>query len=92
MTVPSTGIIDIKVKISDDNCFCLAHIGGMHREEVEAFGRMLEAAPLLYETVQVLAGALDLAHDALDLPPPACSTLAWQILRKINQGEQGATR
>ncbi|VVE88039.1 hypothetical protein [Pandoraea bronchicola] len=85
MTAP-TDLINRTVTATDGTCMCIARIGGIRADDTERFGRMLEAAALLYETVQVLAGALDLAYEALELPQPACSKFAWQILRNINRG------
>ncbi|MCI3206461.1 hypothetical protein DBA20_16005 [Pandoraea capi] len=65
---------------------CIARVGGVDAEDTERFARMLEASALLYETVQVLAGALDLTYEAHELPQPACAKFAWQILRNINRG------
>lgn len=81
-----TDLINRTVTATDGTCMCIARIGGIRVEDTERFARTLEAAALLYETVQVLAGALDLAYEAHELPQPACSKFAWQILRNINRG------
>lgn len=86
MTAPTTELINRTVTVTDGTCMCIARIGGISRVDTDHFARMLESAPLLYETVLVLAGALDLAYEAHELPQPACSKFAWQILRSISKG------
>ncbi|AKM30256.1 hypothetical protein AB870_09315 [Pandoraea faecigallinarum] len=86
MTAPTTELVNRTVTATDGTCMCIARVGGLNVPDTERFARMLEASALLYETVQVLAGALDLAYEAHELAQPACSKFAWQILKNINRG------
>jgi hypothetical protein len=86
MTAPPSGVIEHTFIVPGETCVCIAQVRGLFSDDVARFSRTIESAPLLYETVEALAGVLDLICDAQDVPQPSSSRFAWQLLHSIRYG------